>query len=182
MVTGSACPWSIGRWHHSQKSGHRQRKQIRAGAPKWPEAISCCENLIISWNKGHLHFRWTDWKRNVKWKEGWRESKQMTLADVFESSHTQLPFAFFSSCRNKSCDKCFCGSMRNYYIMLFSLHFKNTRKHIKFISLLWELRSRIYSIAFRLLNIYTSGLKILFSNFRSNPDVFNPCHLIINDK
>lgn len=168
MVTGSVCPRSTGGWHCSRKSGHGQKEADQSWSPRmtrshfirWENLINVPKQRSLT---SDLH-QMTDWKRGAEWK-GWWESKPMTPACFLKSLYTISPSLSFVLVATNPVDKCCCSSMRtsnkekfhlkNYCRMLFSLHFKDMRRHIKLISVLWGLWSRLYSIEFRLLNIYS---------------------------
>ena len=115
-------------------------------------------------------------------KGGGKASRWHGQMSPKELTHN-FSFSFYSSCWQVLLqfyeDFLINKNFKKYCMMLCFLHFKEMKRHIKFISLLWRLRSRIYSIEFKLTKYLHLGIEgfFFFSTFKLNPDVFNPCKM-----
>lgn len=153
------------------------RKQIRAEAQKWlSEAISAVK-ISNFWKQSSLTFlmnRLKEKMRKGKKGEGKATRRQTdvskkelcTIFLQFPPKAVSLTGAF-QFYKDFSLNKNF----KNYCMMLFFLHFKDMR-HIKFVSLLWWLRNRIYSIEIRFYKYLYLGIEGFF-HFYASPDVFS---------
>lgn len=164
---GTMCSWTSDGWRHSRISGHRQEEADQSWGPKMTlsEAISCCENPINFLKQRSITLQMNRLKEKCGKKGGGKASRWHRQMSPKELTHN-FSFSFYSSCWQVLLqfyeDFLINKNFKKYGMMLCFLHFKERKRHIKFISLLWRLRSRIYSIEFKLTKYLHLGIEWVF--------------------